>query len=483
MPRKLLLADDSVTIQKVVAIVFAHEDYQVTAVANGDDAIARARELQPDIVLADVVMPGKDGYQVCEALKADPATRHIPVLLLAGTFEPFDEARATAAGYDGHMPKPFESARLLEKVRQLVEGQRATTAAPAVAPPPRQQPTPLPSASGGPARPIAPMPPPAAPAAPVRPLASRPAVPLQQPPAPRPPASAAPFAPRPAAPPPARPPASVILPPRPAAPGPIGGATLPQPPPPTARPPQPAAPVPPPAPPVRHAPASPGEDDEILLDVDELDFADEAEPVAPAPSNNYATSFGSTGAGRRPYGVAELRGTPVEAPARRELEAEPALLAPGAAGPRVDLSELDALEGRPAAFDELAPPPEPLLGSPVDERLERVEPAAAQEPARAAAEAASFLAAVERTPAMRGGFPAPDPAPVANTAVPAIAATPVRTGDAADGGEAALRAAISAASREVIEKIAWEVVPQLAEVILREHVERLVRAREGRDRP
>jgi len=122
MPRKLLLADDSVTIHKVVAIVFAHEDIQVTAVANGDDAIARARELQPDIVLADVVMPGKDGYEVCSALKADPATRHIPVLLLAGAFDPVDEARAEQVRCDGVLIKPFEPQQVIARVRELVDG-------------------------------------------------------------------------------------------------------------------------------------------------------------------------------------------------------------------------------------------------------------------------------------------------------------------------------------------------------------------------
>ncbi len=83
MPKTILLADDSVTIQKVVAISFASEDVTVLTVDNGDDAIAKAREIRPDIVLADVVMPGKNGYEVCEAFKADPGLRHIPVLLLS----------------------------------------------------------------------------------------------------------------------------------------------------------------------------------------------------------------------------------------------------------------------------------------------------------------------------------------------------------------------------------------------------------------
>ena len=90
MPKNLLVADDSLTIRKGIGMLFATEDFQVTAVDNGLDAITRSRELRPDVVLADVVMPGKNGYEVCEALKNDPSTKHIPVLLLAGPFEAFD---------------------------------------------------------------------------------------------------------------------------------------------------------------------------------------------------------------------------------------------------------------------------------------------------------------------------------------------------------------------------------------------------------
>src|SRR5512138_2371017 len=120
MPKNLLLADDSITIQKVVGITFANEDFKVTSVDNGEDAITKARELRPDVILADVVMPRKNGYEVCEAVKGDPSLRSIPVLLLAGTFEAFDEARARAAKADGHIAKPFESGALINRVKELV---------------------------------------------------------------------------------------------------------------------------------------------------------------------------------------------------------------------------------------------------------------------------------------------------------------------------------------------------------------------------
>jgi CheY-like chemotaxis protein len=145
MPKTLLLADDSVTIQKVVGISFANEDVRLVTVDNGDDALARARELVPDIVLADVVMPGMNGYEVCEAIKADPALRHVPVLLLTGTFEAYDEERAGRAGADGHVTKPFEAQALVD----LVNARLAEAAAPAPAEAPAAAAQPAASESDG----------------------------------------------------------------------------------------------------------------------------------------------------------------------------------------------------------------------------------------------------------------------------------------------------------------------------------------------
>jgi CheY-like chemotaxis protein len=130
MPKTLLLADDSVTIQKVVGISFANEDVALLTVDNGDDAIVRVREARPDIVLADVVMPGMNGYEVCEAIKSDPQLRSTPVLLLTGTFEAFDEERAARAGADGHITKPFEAQSLVDQVNSRLAQAAAPTPAP-----------------------------------------------------------------------------------------------------------------------------------------------------------------------------------------------------------------------------------------------------------------------------------------------------------------------------------------------------------------
>ena len=84
MTRTLLLADDSVTIQRVVELTFADEDVRVVAVGDGDQAIARLEERAPDIVLADVAMPGRNGYEVARYIKHSDRFAHIPVLLLTG---------------------------------------------------------------------------------------------------------------------------------------------------------------------------------------------------------------------------------------------------------------------------------------------------------------------------------------------------------------------------------------------------------------
>jgi CheY-like chemotaxis protein len=127
MSKTLLLADDSVVIQKLVGLSFANEDVEIVTTDNGDDAVLKAREIKPDVVLADVVMPGKSGYEVCEAIKQDPALAHIPVLLLTGTFEAFDEARAAAAGADGQITKPFEAQSLVERVSEVMNAPAAST--------------------------------------------------------------------------------------------------------------------------------------------------------------------------------------------------------------------------------------------------------------------------------------------------------------------------------------------------------------------
>ena len=100
MGSKVLLADDSVTIQKVVGIIFANEGYELTTVASGNAAIEKAIEIKPDVMLVDALMPGKNGYEVCREVRQDPALRHIAILLMTGAFEVVDEEKNRQSGAD-----------------------------------------------------------------------------------------------------------------------------------------------------------------------------------------------------------------------------------------------------------------------------------------------------------------------------------------------------------------------------------------------
>jgi len=181
MSSTILLADDSLTIQKVVELTFADTEFTVVAVSSGEELLQKLPATAPDIVICDVIMPGTDGYDVCQRIKSDPATLHIPVILLTGTFEPFDRDRALAAGSSEIITKPFEARKLVETVEHLLGfGSGAPATAPA---PPPQQAAPQPPAPQPPApQPPAPQPPaPQAPAQPVQPPAPEP-VPFSPPP-------------------------------------------------------------------------------------------------------------------------------------------------------------------------------------------------------------------------------------------------------------------------------------------------------------
>lgn len=118
---RLLLADDSVTIQKVVNLTFAEEGIEVITAGDGNSAMEKFVQTPPDLVMVDVNMPGLDGYKICEMIKQDDETKQIPVILLVGSFEPFDEAEARRVGADDYLTKPFQSIRqLVSRVSDLL---------------------------------------------------------------------------------------------------------------------------------------------------------------------------------------------------------------------------------------------------------------------------------------------------------------------------------------------------------------------------
>jgi DNA-binding response OmpR family regulator len=140
MPKKLLLAEDSLTIQKVFELAFAQSDVAITAVDNGEDAVRLAGEISPDLVVADVTLPGKSGYDVASELRAAEKTRDIPVLILSGSLIPLDEQRFRASKATAVLFKPFDSQELMGKVEGLLrreaEAPAATGVVSASQPPP-----------------------------------------------------------------------------------------------------------------------------------------------------------------------------------------------------------------------------------------------------------------------------------------------------------------------------------------------------------
>jgi len=104
---RILVADDNTNIQKMVALAFEERGIDVVSVGNGEAAVRRIPDLNPDLVLADVFMPVRNGYEVCEFVKKDDRFSHVPVILLVGAFDPLDEKEARRVGADGVLKKPF----------------------------------------------------------------------------------------------------------------------------------------------------------------------------------------------------------------------------------------------------------------------------------------------------------------------------------------------------------------------------------------
>jgi len=104
---KILVADDNSNIQKMVGLALKDQGIDVVAVGNGEAAVRKISDLRPDLVLADVFMPVRNGYEVCQYVKSDPSLAHIPVILLVGAFDPLDEQEAQRVGADGVLKKPF----------------------------------------------------------------------------------------------------------------------------------------------------------------------------------------------------------------------------------------------------------------------------------------------------------------------------------------------------------------------------------------
>jgi CheY-like chemotaxis protein len=474
MSKKILLADDSITIQKVIELTFSDEDFDVITVGNGRLALEKLPEVRPDIVLCDIIMPEKDGYEVCEQIKSSPATAHIPVLLLTGAFEPFDQERAARAGYDGSLAKPFEPETLIAKVKDLLARAPARAAAPPQAASPRPA---APAAAPPPAPAVLPFPRPA--------------------PAPPPPAGAS-FIPdepfghleesEPAGAGPTLAPitedesATLLAPPAPP-PGDntstvmfkaaeLPWTTPPGPPPAPSR-----GPAPAPAPPPRSAgrepePAFVPESEEAVEVVEEpavfeevleedLDFG-EASVESPAAGDSSTVLFtpGVTLPGVGPADDGAATGAFAAVGRNDGPEAQPGEAFAPVGEPVYEPGP--AFEPEPVLEQEAAPPPEP-------EPLAAVEPAFEPEPPPAKAEPVRAAPAAARPPeSFADVAPAePSAAPEVPVSEAAHVSVPVEM------VEKIAQRVVAQISEKAVREIAWEVIPDLAEALIKQEIERL----------
>ena len=146
---RILLVDDSPHAQRMGERILTEEGYEVVTVSNADSALIRMDDVDPDVVLADTVMPGRTGFEICQYLKMSPRHRHVRVILTAGVLEPLDESEIRRVEADGTLKKPFEATALAAAVKPLAEAAVKDRAVGASA-----QPSATPSAPKGTAAPF-----------------------------------------------------------------------------------------------------------------------------------------------------------------------------------------------------------------------------------------------------------------------------------------------------------------------------------------
>ena len=160
MPIKILLADKSITIQKVVEMLFSGKEYEVTCVSDGDSAFGEASRIVPDVVLADVDLPRMDGYSFAGRLRETAALAKIPVILMLSRDDVYDAMKGKLAGIVDNIAKPFESQDLIGKVKKALSAAPTPTPKPAAEPAPPPKPTMAPPSPPRPVAELAPAPPP-----------------------------------------------------------------------------------------------------------------------------------------------------------------------------------------------------------------------------------------------------------------------------------------------------------------------------------
>jgi CheY-like chemotaxis protein len=117
---RILLADDSPHAQRMGVRILREEGFEVVSLTEGETVLLRLKDVDPDLIVADVFLPGKSGLDICRFVKADARYKHTRVVLTAGLLEPFDEEEARSAGCDAIVKKPFEASAVLQTIRPLL---------------------------------------------------------------------------------------------------------------------------------------------------------------------------------------------------------------------------------------------------------------------------------------------------------------------------------------------------------------------------
>ncbi len=118
--KKILIVEDHLDIRKLLKMTLEFDDFEIHEASTGDAGWVLAQELQPDIVLLDVMMPGTlSGLDVCRRIKSEPATRHTKVIMLTARVQASDREMGMAAGADDYLMKPFSTLQVLEKIYRL----------------------------------------------------------------------------------------------------------------------------------------------------------------------------------------------------------------------------------------------------------------------------------------------------------------------------------------------------------------------------
>jgi PleD family two-component response regulator len=118
---RILLADDSPHAQRMGERILREEGFEVVSLTDGDAAMLRLADVDPDLILADVFLPGKSGFDLCRYVKSESRFKHVRVVLTAGLLEPFDEEEAKRAGCDAILKKPFEASKVVSTIDPLVK--------------------------------------------------------------------------------------------------------------------------------------------------------------------------------------------------------------------------------------------------------------------------------------------------------------------------------------------------------------------------